>query len=171
MDEAILDYARRGGTVVGVCGGYQMLGRELRDPHRIETSAETMAGLDYLNDPEAAEKQQGTHLESGERIVGYEIHHGKTSTNLRPVLQFDDGKTCGSSSADNRIWGAYLHGIFDKDRFRRWFIDRLRVHKKLSPKGDEGTSYNVDNSLDELADLIRSSVDIEKIYGLMNLES
>jgi adenosylcobyric acid synthase len=177
MDEAILDYARQGGTVVGVCGGYQMLGRELRDPHRIETSAETMAGLGLLEvDTVLAQektlvKQQGTHLESGERIVGYEIHHGKTSTNLRPVLQFDDGQTCGCSSADNRIWGAYLHGIFDKDRFRRWFIDRLRVNKKLSPKGDEGTSYNVDKSLDELADLIRSSVDIEKIYGLMNLES
>ena len=176
MDEAIVNYASRGGTVVGICGGYQMLGRELRDPHRIETSDESMAGfgllqVDTVLDPDKTlVKQQGVHLGSGEKIAGYEIHHGKTSGNLNPVLQFDNGETCGSSSADQRIWGAYLHGIFDEDRFRRWFIDQLRVTKNLSPLGSEGVCYNVDKSLDALAELIRSHVNVTKIYELMNLD-
>ena len=176
MDQEIIDYARQGGTVVGICGGYQMLGRELSDPHSIETSDGTIKGLGLLEidtvlAPEKTlVKQQGIHLESGEKIVGYEIHHGKTSNNLHPVLQFDNGETCGSRSADQRIWGAYLHGIFDQDSFRRWFIDLLRVKKNLNPKGKDGTSYNVDKSLDELAVLIRSSIDVKKIYQLLNLD-
>lgn len=175
IDEAIVTYARQGGTVVGVCGGYQMLGKLLKDPYRIETSDETIRGLGLLEvetvlaSEKTLIKRQGAHLESGARIVGYEIHHGKTSGNQRPVLRFDDGEICGSTTEDQRIWGAYLHGIFDEDAFRRWFIDRLRVNKKLSPLGEDGVSYNVDRSLDELADLVRSSVAIEKIYGLMNL--
>ena len=176
IDEAIVDYASRGGAVVGICGGYQMLGRELRGPHRIETSDESMAGLGRLQvdtvlaPDKTLVKQQGTHLGSGQKIVGYEIHHGKTSGTMNPVLQFDNGETCGSSSADQRIWGAYLHGIFDEDRFRRWYIDQLRVTKNLSPLGSEGVCYNVDKSLDELADLIRSHVNVTKIYELMNLD-
>ncbi|RZW16527.1 MAG: hypothetical protein EX260_09750 [Desulfobulbaceae bacterium] len=78
--------------------------------------------------------------------------------------------TCGSRTADRRIWGAYLHGIFDRNNFRRWFIDLLRGQKNLAPKGKEGANYNVDKSLDELAELVRSSIDVEKIYQLMNLE-
>jgi cobyric acid synthase len=176
MDRKIVDYARQGGTVVGICGGYQMLGRELSDPHAIETSTGTIEGLGLLDidtvlAPEKTlVKQQGIHLESGEKVVGYEIHHGKTSNNRLPVLKFDNGETCGSRTADQRIWGAYLHGIFDQDSFRRWFIDVLRVKKNLIPKGRDGTSYNVDKSLDELADLIRASIDVEKIYRLMNLD-
>ena len=176
MDQAIVDYARQGGTVVGICGGYQMLGREFSDPHSIETTDGTMEGLGLLEvdtvlAPEKTlVKQQGTHLESGEKIIGYEIHHGITSNNRHPVLQFDNGETCGSRTADQRIWGAYLHGIFDQDSFRRWFIDHLRISKKLLPKGKEGASYNVDKSLDELADLIRFSIDVKKIYELMNLD-
>ena len=176
MDEAILSYVSRGGTVVGLCGGYQMLGNELRDPHQIETSDGTMVGLGLLKvesvlAPEKTLiKRQGTHLASGEQIVGYEIHHGKTSGDQRPVLQFDNGETCGSMSVDQRVWGVYLHGIFDEDTFRRWFIDQLRQQKGLALLGVGGATYNVDRSLDELADLVRSSVDIEKIYGLMNLE-
>jgi cobyric acid synthase len=177
MDREIVDYARRGGTVVGICAGYQMLGRELSDPHAIETAEGTIEGLGLLEidtvlAPEKTlVKQQGIHLESGEKIVGYEIHHGKTSNNRHPVLQFDNGQTCGSRTADQRIWGAYLHGIFDQDSFRRWFIDRLRETKNLTPKGSDGTSYNVDKSLDDLASLIRSSIDLKKIYQLMNLEA
>ncbi|MGI9536557.1 MAG: cobyric acid synthase [Desulfocapsaceae bacterium] len=176
IDEAIVNYASQGGTVVGVCGGYQMLGNMLRDPHRIETNDERIEGLGLLEvetvlaSDKTLIKRQGTHLESGAHVVGYEIHHGKTSGNQRPVLQFDDGVICGSGNIDHRVWGAYLHGIFDEDAFRRWFIDRLRLDKKLTPLGEDGASYNVDRSLDELADLVRSNIAIEKIYRLMNLD-
>ena len=175
IDKDIIEYGAKGGTVVGVCGGYQMLGKQLSDPHHIETSEETMRGLGLLDvhtvlaPQKTLIKREGMHIESGCRIVGYEIHHGKTRSNLTPVLRFEDGDTCGSSSGDQRVWGAYLHGIFDEDIFRRWFIDGLRVRKNLSPLGNEGTTYNVDKSLDELAGLVRSSLEIEKIYQIMNL--
>ncbi len=174
--QAILDYAQRGGTVVGVCGGYQMLGNVLHDPHRIETSDTTITGLGLLDvDTVLAQektliRREGTHIESGSKIVGYEIHHGQTSGDRQPVLCFENGETCGTSNGDQRVWGTYLHGIFDEDVFRRWFIDRLRVSKKLKPLGESGATYNVDKSLDELADLVRSSLDMEKIYKLMNLD-
>lgn len=176
IDKDIIEYAGQGGTLVGVCGGYQMLGNLLSDPHQIETSDKTIRGLGLLDvetvlaPQKTLVKQEGTHIESGCRIVGYEIHHGKTSSDLTPVLSFDNGETCGSASGDRRVWGAYLHGIFDEDGFRRWFIDGLRVRKRLAPLGNEGTTYNVDKSLDELADLVRSSLEIEKIYQIMNLE-
>ena len=153
-----------------------MLGNQLSDPHQIETSEETMRGMGLLDvdtvlaPQKTLIKREGTHIESGCRIVGYEIHHGKSRSSLTPALRFEDGETCGSVSGDGRVWGAYLHGIFDEDTFRRWFIDGLRVRKNLSPLGNEGTIYNVDKSLDELAELVRSSLEVEKIYQIMNLE-
>lgn len=176
MDRAIIDYAGQGGCVVGICGGYQMLGNQLRDPHQIETGDTTISGLGLLSiDTELAPektlvRREGVHLESGSRVIGYEIHHGRSSGELRSILRFDDGPACGSCSDDKRIWGAYLHGLFDQDDFRRWFIDGLRVVKNLEPLGPNGNTYNVDRSLDELAELVRSRLDIEKIYALMNLD-
>ena len=175
-DRAIIDYYRAGGTIVGICGGYQMLGKLIADPYRIETSDGSIRGLGLLAvDTVMARdktliKRRGTHIESGRQIVGYEIHHGKTVGSLTPVLEFEGGETCGCRNDDGSVWGAYLHGIFDEDTFRRWFVDGLRRTKGLAPLGESGTTYNVDRSLDELADLVRSRVDIGRIYRLLNLE-
>ncbi len=177
MDNAIIDYAGTGGLVVGICGGYQMLGKLLHDPHCIETDSGTISGLGLIDiETELAPektlvRREGTHIESGSTVVGYEIHHGLTSGRLRPIFRFSDEQLCGSSSSDNRIWGAYLHGLFDEDGFRRWFVDQLRSENDMPPLGNEGVTYSVDRSLDELADLVRSSLDLEKIYLLMNLGS
>jgi len=180
IDKAVVKYAEQGGTVVGICGGYQMLGNLLLDPHQIETrdgSIRAMGLLDVdtvLAPEKTLIKRQGTHCASGLKVVGYEIHHGRTDTNLRPVLEFDNGETCGTGngdSGDSSVWGAYLHGLFDEDGFRRWFIDLLRVQKQLEPLGEGGSTYSVDKSLDDLADLVRSSLNIEKIYQMMNIVS
>jgi adenosylcobyric acid synthase len=178
LDTAIIDYAQKeGGHVVGICGGYQMLGILLHDPHRIETDRGTISGLGLIDiETELAPektlvRREGTHIESGSAVVGYEIHHGRTSGSLRPLFRFSDGQSCGSCSVDDRVWGAYLHGLFDADGFRRWFVDQLRSAAGMAPLGAAGVSYNVDRSLDELADLVRASIDIEKIYTLMNLGS
>ena len=96
--------------------------------------------------------------------------YSQSSGNLRPIFRFNDGQHCGSSTEDTRVWGAYLHGLFDDDGFRRWFVDQLRTENGMQPLGSEGISYSVDRSLDELADLVRSSLDLEKIYALMNLD-
>lgn len=174
LDTAICDYAEEGGEVVGICGGYQMLGTLLHDPHRIETDLGTIGGLGLIDiETELAPektlvRREGVHIDSGSAVVGYEIHHGQTSGRLQPLFQFSDGQLCGSSSADKRVWGSYLHGLFDADGFRRWFVDRLRTASGMAPLGAAGVSYDVDRSLDELADLVRASIDIEKIYALMH---
>lgn len=176
IDRAIVDYVSRGGLVVGICGGYQMLGRQLNDPHKIETNDGTIIGLalleiDTVLAPEKTlTRRNGKHIESGCTITGYEIHHGLSESNSNPVLRFENGETCGSTNHDGTIWGAYLHGIFDEDNFRRWFIDSLRLKKNLEPLGSDGAAYNIDKSIDELADLVRSRLDIQAIYALMNIE-
>ncbi len=174
MDTAIIDYAEEGGLIVGICGGYQMLGKLLHDPHRIESDRETIDGLGLIDiETELAPektlvRREGVHIESGSAVVGYEIHHGQTSGSLRPLFRFSDGQFCGSSSGDSRVWGSYLHGLFDADGFRRWFVDQLRAACDMAPLGAAGAAYNVDRSLDDLAALVRASIDIEKIYELLS---
>jgi cobyric acid synthase CobQ/L-threonine-O-3-phosphate decarboxylase len=177
LDKAIVAYGGRGGHLVGICGGYQILGHRLRDPHGLETSSEEIAGLELLQvdtvlaAEKTLERKSGIHLQSGMEVIGYEIHHGLTQTALKPVLKFNDGRYCGGRNHDGSIWGAYLHGLFDRDEFRRWFIDSLRIKKSLPPLGTSGASYNVDKSLDELADLVRASLDMKAIYKLMGLSA
>jgi cobyric acid synthase len=67
------------------------------------------------------------------------------------------------------VWGTYLHGLFDADQFRRWFIDRLRVRAGLHPLGEVQTHYDIEQALDRLADTVRESVQLEHIYRIMGL--
>ena len=111
------------------------------------------------------------HAPSGLEVVGYEIHHGQTeSATLAAAL--DAERWPGASargSGDGRVWGTYLHGVFDADPFRRWFIDRLRVRRGLAPLGRVIARYDIEPALDRLADVVRHSLDMEAIYRLMGL--
>ncbi|MDH5510976.1 MAG: cobyric acid synthase [Nitrospinota bacterium] len=163
--------------VVGICGGFQMLGETVRDPHRIESDGAEAIGLGLLPVvtellPEKTLKRaSGTHVESGLKVTGYEIHHGVTvGEGIRPAVLSDDGSLLGLISADGRAWGTYLHGIFIDDRFRRWFVDQLRLRKGEEPLGEPRIRYDVDASLDRLADVVRSNMDIKALYKLMGLK-
>jgi adenosylcobyric acid synthase len=101
--------------------------------------------------------------------VGYEIHHGISTGVQDIVLQFDDSSFCGSTSSDHKVWGAYLHGIFDSDEFRRWFIDKLRTRKGLQPVGRIVAPYDLEASFDQLADVVRQAIDIQQLYKLMKI--
>jgi cobyric acid synthase len=110
------------------------------------------------------------HLESGKDVHGYEIHHGRTeSRGLEPVLRRDDGAFIGARSSDSRLWGTYLHGIFDADAFRRWFIDRLRERRGLEPLGEVCVTYDLEPAFDRLADVVRRGLRMEAIYRIMGL--
>jgi len=175
--DKIKTMAAHGATpVVGICGGFQMLGERIRDPHRIESNEGEAVGLGLLGVetellPEKTLKRaSGTHVESGLSVSGYEIHHGVTKgEGVRPSVLGDDGSLLGAASADGRAWGTYLHGVFNDDRFRRWFIDRLRVAKGEAPLGEPRIRYDMDASLDRLADVVRRNMDIGALYKLMNL--
>jgi adenosylcobyric acid synthase len=170
------ELARQGNLdLVGICGGFQMLGRQINDPHQIESAGGEVEGLGLLamTTTLAAEKtlirQSGTYLPARLKVHGYEIHHGRTTSTLGPALQLASGAEDGAVSADGRIWGSYLHGIFDDDDFRRWFIDMLRSSRNLQPLGRVAAPYDLEPALDRLADIVRRSVDMERIYQVLGL--
>lgn len=163
--------------IVGICGGFQMLGREIRDPYQIESeSGATLAGLGLLGlntvleEDKTLTRQSGTHLASGLPVHGYEIHHGQSrAEKARPCITLHDQSTAGHASAEGRIWGSYLHGIFDADPFRRWFLDRLRDRRGLAPVGRIVAPYDLEAAFDRLADTVRSQLDMAAIYRLLGL--
>lgn len=103
-------------------------------------------------------------------MYGYEIHHGRTEDEHLPLeVQREDGANIGVRTEDGMIWGTYLHGIFDGDAFRRWFIDRARTRKGLEPMGRILAKYDIDPALDRLAAVVRDALDMTKVYGLLGL--
>ena len=162
--------------IVGLCGGFQILGGEIEDPYGLESSRNQLHGLGLLPIHTILEKEKtlirthAKHLPSNTEIHGYEIHHGKTTgKNVVPVVLRDDGEVIGVSVGNDRIWGTYLHGIFDADAFRRWFIDRIRVRKKMKPLKHIVAHYDLEPALDRLAEVVREGIDVKTIYGLMGL--
>jgi adenosylcobyric acid synthase len=174
LARAICRAARTGVELVGICGGFQMLGRSVHDPHGLEAGAGatcTGLGLLDLRTELARDKtltaRKGVHVASGCPVHGYEIHHGLSQGKGEPVLEFTDGGSCGIRTGEN-IWGCYLHGILDSDPFRRWWINRLRQKKGLVP-AHAGASYDLEPAFDRLADHLRASIDLDSLYALLEL--
>ena len=162
--------------VVGICGGFQMLGRTIADPHGIESSAGKARGLGLLPVKtilaagKTLRRVRGTHLPSGQEIHGYEIHHGETaSSEASPMARSEEGRVLGAAAPGDHIWGTYVHGIFDADGFRRWFVDRLRTRRGLKPLREIQTPYDLEPAFDRLADVVRENLHLGRILGLMGL--
>lgn len=178
IKDAIVAQFEQGVEVVGICGGYQMLGRKIRDPYQLESALGGEGGIramgllpmeTVLEKEKSLTRKSGTHVKSGCSVFGYEIHHGISTDNESPILEFSDDTACGTIGSNDRVWGAYLHGIFDADGFRRWFIDELRGRKGLEPKGEVLAPYDLEGAFDRLADVVRDAVDIDEIYKIMGL--
>jgi len=173
--EVIAGNYKRGCEIVGICGGYMMLGEKIEDPHAIESSAGAMAGLNLLPMITVIEKSkrltrvEGLHQLSGTKISGYEIHHGISTDSDNPLFVFNDNSSCGTGDNSGRVWGCYLHGVFDSDHFRRWFIDKLRSRIGLQPLGQIVAPYDLEAAFDRLADCVRQNCDIDEIYRLLGL--
>jgi cobyric acid synthase len=176
-DRAIAALAAEGrAELVGICGGFQMLGGRIADPESVESEQSVVSGFGLLpvSTAMAAEKTlvraTARHLASGLEVRGYEIHHGRTEIGRSaPAVERSDGEVLGAASADGRVWGTYLHGIFDADGFRRWFVNRLRERKGLGPLTGEGARYDLEPAFDRLADAVRASLRMDEIYRLMGL--
>ncbi len=177
LDRAICERARAGKTeLIGICGGYQMLGAEISDPHGIESAGQTTHGLGLLalSTVMAREKTlrrvSAKHAPSGLGVHGYEIHHGHSAGDaLEPILFRDNGEQVGSGAAGGLTWGTYLHGVFDADEFRRWFLDRLRVRRGLPAIGKLCASYDLEPAFERLAAVVRENLNVPEIYRLMGL--
>jgi adenosylcobyric acid synthase len=167
--------------IVGICGGYQMLGKELLDPEGLESAAPRAEGLGLLHVTTCFEREKKTvqvravHIESGHDTAGYEIHMGRTNgpSAARPAFQILEEmgsrieRFDGAKSEDGLVWGTYLHGVFDAPPFRRDFLNALRKRRGWSPLdcGEAGSLAEPSNSL---AALIRKHVDLVALDEILN---
>lgn len=174
----ILELAGNGRSeILGICGGFQMLGARMDDPSGVESApGTTMKALGLLPVatrlfPEKILKRVGAkHVPSGFGVYGYEIHHGLTDAgNLQPCLRTDEGGIIGLATENGRIWGTYLHGLFDADAFRRWWIDRLRVRRGWKAYGKIRAVYDLEPAFERLAACVRENVDLKAIYIILGL--
>ncbi|MDH4317408.1 MAG: threonine-phosphate decarboxylase, partial [Desulfobulbaceae bacterium] len=168
--------AAEGVEIIGICGGFQMLGQAIADPHGIENDGGgEMKGLGLLPiyTELALEKtlvaKSGIHPESGYPVTGYEIHHGISNGALSNLFEFEDGTSCGCKTDNGLVWGSYLHGMFDADEFRRWIIEKLRARKGLAPYSGPKIVFSAEPALDRLADVVRACVDMDAIHRLLKL--
>ena len=161
-------HIRRGGHVLGICGGYQMLGTEIIDADGIEGPAGRVAGLGHLDVVTHLEPRktlaltQATHLPSGKAVEGYEIHLGRTEGPDCDKAWLSVGdRPEGASRSDGRIQGCYLHGLFAADGFRRHFLNGLGAQTS-----DVSFDAQIETSLDALADHLETHLDIDALLAL-----
>ncbi|MBC9031342.1 cobyric acid synthase [Sphingomonas sp. JC676] len=166
-DVDIRAHHRRGGAVLGLCGGYQMLGKRLSDPHGIEGEAGSVEGLGLLDvetvlTPEKALRRvAGTAL--GARFDGYEMHMGETrgQDTARPLAVFDDGRQDGAISADGSVMGSYVHGLLSDPAQRTALLARIGA-----VGGGRDYRASVDTALDEIAAALEEHLDVEGLLAL-----
>jgi adenosylcobyric acid synthase len=164
-------HLRRGGKVLGLCGGYQMLGQAVTDPDGIEGETAAIEGLGLLDVTTrlSADKTlievEGTDRATHTSVRGYEMHVGRTvgADCARPMLDLA-GRAEGAVSADGRVMGCYLHGIFASDAFRGAFLKTLRPDYSSTLAFDA----QVDATLDALADHLERHVDVARIWEIAN---
>lgn len=161
-------HRERGGAIVGICGGYQMLGTVVRDPHGIEGGVSEAAGLGLLDvetvmEPEKTVRNSTARsLRFDEPLSGYEIHLGRTDgpDAGRPAITID-GIAGGAVSPDGKIFGCYLHGLFEAGGFRRKFLASLGV--EASGKDHRAA---VEQALDEVAAELELRIDVEALFAV-----
>ena len=160
-------HIRRGGHVMGLCGGYQMLGREIADPDGIEGVPGTVEGLGHLDVRTVMQPQkrlaltQARDLDSGAAVQGYEIHLGTTDgPDCAHAWLEVHGERTGAMSHGGRVRGCYLHGIFSADGFRRAYLAGLGVQSTLAFED------SVEETLDALADHIEAHLDLDALLAL-----
>jgi adenosylcobyric acid synthase len=169
-DVDIAAHVRRGGAVLGLCGGYQMLGRTVADPAGVEGPAGAVDGLGLLDIETTltGDKQlrevAGTDCLSGAPVQGYEIHIGRSHgpATARPLVRLDDGRADGAVAEGGRIAGCYLHGLFAADGFRHDFLARLRQRTASGLCYEE----HIDQLLDRLADHVATHLDLDRILSI-----
>ena len=187
LDAPVIRHARGGGMVMGICGGYQMLGRELHDPDHVESQVPETPGLGLLDmdvtfAPDKRTRQSTGTVGcasgwlsglNGTELDGYEIHAGRSAfgPGCVPWLIID-GETDGVCSPEQNVLGTYLHGIFDDGRFFAALADRIRGLKGLP--GARAPVMTMEEfrerEFDRLADIVRASVDMGAVYRIIRGE-
>ncbi|MRR58433.1 MAG: cobyric acid synthase, partial [Deltaproteobacteria bacterium] len=178
------------GMIIGICGGYQMLGRKLFDPDAIESSVTEAEGLGILDVETVLLPEKETHQaegrllpaamliapNGGETVSGYEIHMGSTTLGptAKPFAQLlrrsgsEVAVLDGAVSADGRVFGSYLHGIFDNHGFRAALLNQVRMKKGLPTHSADCTSVD---PFDLLAEHLEQHLDLERLFRICGIET
>ena len=167
-DIDIAAHRRRGGLVLGICGGFQILGERLADPAGLEGPAGESAGLGLLpvETTLAPDKRlvevSGRHPASGTPILGYEMHLGVTTGPAAEAWLEIEGRPAGAISADGRVMGCYVHGLFRSDPFRQAFLGSLRA------RGASGLAFEreVEGALEAVADHLERHLDVDALWRI-----
>ena len=167
-DHDIIAHARRGGRVLGVCGGYQLLGRRIVDETGVDGRAGSVPGLGLLNVVTAMRTEKQVRpvaarcAETDHPVHGYEIHNGETqgTDTVRPMFVVD-GEPEGAQSIDRRIQGTYLHGLMTSDDYRRQFLQNIGAATSALDY-----AASVDGALNELADGLEAALDIDRLLAV-----
>ena len=193
LEDQIKALHKKGKLIIGICGGYQMLGKKLKDPYHVEGEREEYDGIGLLDTETIFEREKTTtqveaticeglngYLKNlgGKKVSGYEIHMGVTNRsneisdldniykNLGEVVNYTEG----SVNSEGNVFGTYLHGIFDEIDFTRSLLNNIREMKNLDRIESKVSSYKEfkEKEYDKLADFLREHLDIDKIYEIMN---
>lgn len=160
-------HLRRGGRVLGICGGYQMLGRRIADPEGIEGPPGTVEGLclldteTVLGGDKVLVEVSGKTVTEGVPFKGYEMHVGRTTRAARPLLELDRGGTDGAIDASGRVAGCYVHGLLADDRQRRHWLQWIGAD---SSRLDY--EAGIEDTLDRLADHLEKHVDCARLLAV-----
>ena len=178
LEAAILKLAAAGVPVMGICGGYQMLGRTLSDPEGTEggVPGAVVRGLGLLPvDTVFCAQKTRTQVEAralagpfaGARLEGYEIHMGKTQVDGEPFCCLEDGRAEGCAAG--HVYGTYLHGLFDTGEATARLADLLCKTKGIDPAGAAPLSHRAfqEREFDRLAEAVRAALDMDAIYRMM----
>ncbi len=194
-------HVEHGGEIIGVCGGFQMLGKVIADPHHVETGG-SVKGLEFLEVETELLPQKKTMqvcaltscVFSDEELLvkGYEIHMGETkrgqgvfscfeivsqrenyySLEQPSLTSIKERKGCdGAISSDKLVWGTYIHGVFDEPDFRRHWLNRVRLRKKLAPLNVEisqAVSARLNTAIDRWADHVEQHLKLEPIFTYLD---
>ncbi len=167
-DIDLFAHVRRGGRVLGICGGYQMLGRAIADPEGVEGPPGEAQGLGLIDvetvmtGEKALRAVSGTCLANGAPFSGYEMHIGRTQgpACASPLLRLGDGREDGAIAPDGRVMGAYVHALFADDAQRGAWLAALGTSSEL------GYDATVEETLDDLAAHLAGHIDLDALLNL-----
>ncbi len=188
--DAIIQRVGEGIPLVGICGGFQMLGEKIADPYHTESDVDSIPGLGLLKVTTIFEGTKSTYQARarvvcnhglfeglrGEEVSGYEIHMGQTISDSTisafQIIQRGDfpcNHLDGAVSGEGNIFGTYLHGLFDNDRFRHKFLDGLRQRKGIVST-PQSLILSREEQYDKLADIVRRSLSMELVYEVLQIK-
>jgi adenosylcobyric acid synthase len=180
---ALISYYQGGGKLVGMCGGYQMLGHSIEDPYGVEDRTGVIEGLKLLPIASVMEQSKVTAqgcgmfqlpgLDCSVPAEGYEIHMGRTSIITDQKFSFirrEDSHPQEVATADGRVWGTYLHGIFENDGFRDHFFTWVNNAQPVVPSGQFSYAAFKEENYDRLARVVEEHVNVSYILQKLGVE-